>query len=884
MSFTGNLHLQTGYSPADRKPDEEHLAHEKIRYLSMLLENVSDIIISYDKERRIVSWNKAAGNVYGFTAGEAAGKTLQELLGARSQGVADEWILEEVMRTGAWTGESVFVNRFGKSKTLSCTITLLHTADGDHSGFLSVSRDITDKKEAEEQLKKSELFFRNLIAESADGIVITNENGIISFAAPSDVNILGYRTEELTGRHVFEFVHPAEMAKAMESFSNALKGIKKDPYINLRLRKSDGQWLWCSVRAHNMFENPIIGSMVIYFHDNTVPMRALSELRNQAITLSNVFDLIITCDFDYRVLSWNKRAEQVVGYKEEEVLGKFLGDITRLTYEGLSSAKVAAILDEKGYWQGEISFLNREGVRKTVLHTASYLLNEAGERTAIIGTGIDITEKKMAEEKMHQSEVFYRTLAENSFDGIILTDESGILKNCGPSITKISGYRPEELTGRNIFEFVHPEDSMLAIQSFFTEVNKESVLNYLIIRLRHATRGWVWCLVRAHNLLEDPVLRSIVIYFTDDTKRKEIEDKLRESETRFRNMIHNLRLGIVLRNEKGEMLTCNQSAIGMLGFSEEKLLHTGAINEQWDIIHEDGSSFTIEEYPVNVVLRSEQTVKDVVMGLFRPAMNDRVWLLVNATPVFNDEGKLINVISSYADITEQRRMSQALIQQEIQKQKLITQATIDGQERERLEIGKELHDNINQHLTTTRLYLEVTKDKCSGEVQELVNLAHKNLSDIVSEIRRLSQSLVPPTLGDIGLTESVQELCESLKRVHSFSMEFTHHSFAEKYLPDNMKLMIFRIIQEQVSNIIRHAKANKVRINLESDHRIVRFSIADDGQGFDPQRYKKGMGLSNISNRASLFGGRMQIDSSPGKGCTITVTIPLHPVSEHELI
>ena len=148
-----------------------------------------------------------------------------------------------------------------------------------------------------------------------------------------------------------------------------------------------------------------------------------------------------------------------------------------------------------------------------------------------------------------------------------------------------------------------------------------------------------------------------------------------------------------------------------------------------------------------------------------------------------------------------------MIEQEIQKQRQLTQATIDGQEKERLEIGKELHDNISQHLTTTKLYLEVGRDKASDEVQEMIMLAHKNLSDIINELRLLSQSLVPPTLGDLGMIESIQDLCDSLRRAHTFQIEFDSRHFNEEVMPENLKLMLFRIIQEQMNNIIRHAHA-----------------------------------------------------------------------------
>jgi signal transduction histidine kinase len=262
------------------------------------------------------------------------------------------------------------------------------------------------------------------------------------------------------------------------------------------------------------------------------------------------------------------------------------------------------------------------------------------------------------------------------------------------------------------------------------------------------------------------------------------------------------------------------------------------------------------------------------MGVFRPKFGDRIWVLVSADPGLDSNGNLTNVIISFTDITEQKRLSQELIEQEIHKQKQLTQATIDGQEKERREIGKELHDNINQHLTTTRLYLEVAKEKASGEVLEMIHLSHQNLAAIIKEIRQLSQSLVPPTLGDLGLIESVYDLCDSLKRAHRFQIEFQHRHFNEEELPGNLKLMLFRIIQEQVNNIVKHAGATAIQIRLQSDAEYIILSIVDDGKGFDTHNYPKGLGFSNITNRAGLFNGKVEIDAAPGQGCTLSVIIP----------
>src|SRR5882724_5653093 len=208
-----------------------------------------------------------------------------------------------------------------------------------------------------------------------------------------------------------------------------------------------------------------------------------------------------------------------------------------------------------------------------------------------------------------------------------------------------------------------------------------------------------------------------------------------------------------------------------------------------------------------------------------------------------------------------------LTQQEIINLKILTQTTIDNQEQERLQISKKLHDSISQHLITTRLYLEMAKEKASGEMLELITHAHKNLTAIINEIRQLSQSLVPHTLADIGLLESIQDLCVVLSQANSFQVEFHHHHFNQEALPENMKIMLFRMIQEQINNIICHADASEVAIKLQTDAEQVMLSINDNGRGFDLTQKKNGIGFINMMNRVSLFNGKTNIDSTPGKGC-----------------
>ncbi|HLZ87207.1 MAG TPA: GAF domain-containing sensor histidine kinase, partial [Puia sp.] len=235
------------------------------------------------------------------------------------------------------------------------------------------------------------------------------------------------------------------------------------------------------------------------------------------------------------------------------------------------------------------------------------------------------------------------------------------------------------------------------------------------------------------------------------------------------------------------------------------------------------------------------------------------------------------VANLVAMIIESKKAEELLLKQELTKQKMIAQAMVDAQEKERAEIGKELHDNINQILSTTKLYLELAKND-PKERLNLINRSAGNIHNAIREIRNISRSLVPASIGDLGLQDSIADLVESLRTTKAINVEFYSAGSIDEKISDKAKLMLFRIIQEQVNNVLKHSGARNLIIELileDADQRI-ELSITDDGKGFDPGKAgKKGLGLSNITSRADLFGGKVTIQSAPGRGCKLRVQVPV---------
>lgn len=261
-------------------------------------------------------------------------------------------------------------------------------------------------------------------------------------------------------------------------------------------------------------------------------------------------------------------------------------------------------------------------------------------------------------------------------------------------------------------------------------------------------------------------------------------------------------------------------------------------------------------------------------GTFREVY-DRGYIL------YDENGELHKMIGAITDLTEKKALEQELIRQQLLQQRLITETTLQAQEKERNELGKELHDNINQILATVKMYLGMSKSG-SEMAGELIEKSYKHVSEAMEEIRKLSHSLVAPSLGDMGLTTALKELAETanLMDLDDVTTDIDEQ-LADSITDKNIQLILYRIVQEQMMNINKYAEATKVNVRLHRYENGLELSITDNGKGFDTKKKATGIGLRNIKSRAEFYEGTMKVTSAPGKGCTLVVFIPLSGNYDH---
>lgn len=331
-------------------------------------------------------------------------------------------------------------------------------------------------------------------------------------------------------------------------------------------------------------------------------------------------------------------------------------------------------------------------------------------------------------------------------------------------------------------------------------------------------------------------------------------------EVRFQSLIENTQEGSGLISPGGTFVYLTPSVKIVLGYSVAELLGIDPVS----LIHvDDRESFVIM---MKELMHWPGESRRITCRMLH---KNGEWRYLR-TGISNKlhEKTVDAIIFNYEDITERIAFHEQLF-----RQVEITQATIALQEQERTALGKELHENISQMLASIRLHLNAYTS--GGRIDEsLIEKSTKIIGDSIDALRQLSKELAPPSLENFTLKESIEDLTTVLKLAPG-SVRFKYRALKEDILPEALKIAIYRIVQQQISNIKMHAQANVVLISIQQSATTLKLRIADNGAGFDTGLMRKGKGFPDIVHRSVAFNGKLDIESSPGKGCSITVVFNL---------
>ena len=339
-----------------------------------------------------------------------------------------------------------------------------------------------------------------------------------------------------------------------------------------------------------------------------------------------------------------------------------------------------------------------------------------------------------------------------------------------------------------------------------------------------------------------------------------------ESNESYRNLFFNNPLSIIIWDTTTlRILEVNDMTQQVYGYTREELLQMKMLDFRDEQFYDKFTLFAKEFNETDITQKSniwEHKKKNGEILILDISYLKIVYKGVSA------------ILAIHNDITQKVRLEEKLEVEQALKEKEIAQARIQEQEKERSEISSELHDNVNQQLTVAMMYIASAQQKYPDD-KDTLKQSSKLILIAIEEIRKLSQILVTPMIKHFGLSKAIEGLLDDVSVVNTILFDLTADSFYEDDIKYDFKLNIFRIVQEQINNIIKHAKSSHVFIELVRNDHLIYLKIQDDGVGFDINQKRKGIGLHNITTRADLYDGLVDIQSISGKGTALYITIPL---------
>lgn len=372
--------------------------------------------------------------------------------------------------------------------------------------------------------------------------------------------------------------------------------------------------------------------------------------------------------------------------------------------------------------------------------------------------------------------------------------------------------------------------------------------------------------------------RTAELTYANDQLRLEIEERkqaekaMRQSEAKYRELVQDANSIIIRFDTRGRIKFFNEYAQQFFGYTEDEIVGRYLLDTILPPVDSRGRRITgmIEDF-----LRRPEKYKTNELENIR-RNGERVWVAWTNRPIMNAEGKIIEFLCVGVDVTERKQNRQQI--------RSLTYALIKAQENERSKIARDLHDHIAQDLSSLKIRLQTlfgTHPAINDESRHLVDDTVQILQRSISEVRNLAYDLRPPGLDQIGLVRTLFLYCEDFAHNNDLKIDFIAAGLDDLVLDEDIQINIYRLIQEALHNVKKHAEAKGVTIRLVASSPNLILRIIDDGKGFDVQRWQakshkeKRMGLQSMVERVGLLSGSIDIRSRPNRGAGIFINIPI---------
>jgi PAS domain S-box-containing protein len=756
----------------------------------------------------------------------------------------------------------------------------------DEAGSLTHCRcamfDITAQKKIAEERDRLAIGWRLLLDSTGDGIYGIDSEGRCTFINKTAAQLFGYKPYELLGKPMHELVHhhradgtpyPLEECLTYSAFRTGQGRHVEDEVFWRR----DNTAFPVAYSSYPLIEGGAITGAVVVFTD--LSERKRTEQKFQAL-LESAPDAHVIVNPTDEIMLINSQTEKLFGYARHELLGQSIDILLPERFRGQHEGERAGFLmNFQPCSMGvgiELYARRKDGTEFPMEITLNSLESEQG---LLVTAAIrDITARRQAEKALWESEQRFRELVELLPVAVYVCNADGVITQFNRHCVTIWGREPRCGDLRERFNVAHkiflPDGTPLAhedtpvaevLRSGLPLRNKE-----LVIERPDGSR--ITVLVNPIPLWDQTgKIIGAVNCMVDITDRKKMEEALTKSEEQFVSFMDNLPGFAWMKDEHGKYAFMNQY------FQETFHVNPATCRGKTD--GEIFSPDTAEQFAEND--RRVKATQQVLQTIETFRLNDGLhYGLVRKFPIANKETGELRIGGISIDITDRIRAEEQL-QDTVDRVRTLSQRLDAVREEERSQIARDLHDELGVRLTCLKLDLARLQNLLGGslfpreKMEEKILSMTEHVDKTIAEVQRLVAELRPGILDDLGLVAAIEWQCQDFE-LRSGIRCVCETKQEEIDLDPSCATAAFRISQEALTNVMRHAKATFVRVLMTRVNASLLLEVQDDGQGIPPEKItdSASLGLMGMRERASNLGGQLEIAGWPGKGTTVTLRLP----------
>jgi PAS domain S-box-containing protein len=572
---------------------------------------------------------------------------------------------------------------------------------------------------------------------------------------------------------------------------------------------------------------------------------------------------VIATDLDVKITYVNPATEKLYGYKSEELIGKDPGLLNAESNSAEIQKEISDTVRQGKLWRGEIMNRKKNG-DLFYIHASIYpVLDREENFIAFVGFHEDITEHKKAEGRLLEEKNFTDSLINSLPGNFYLVNENRRVLRWNQNVEINTGYSAEEISRMDSLDFFAGEGKKL-IEEKILEVFLKGESSAEVDVISKDGRKNLYLLTGVRFISGGQ--KYLVGVGIDIDERKRAEEALQESEKKYRDLVNNALVGIYKTNLKGDILYVNEALSKMLEFESPEDMMAEGVSSRYK--NSKDREFLIEN------LKERNRVESFELELLTKTGKTK-YVLLSAILDGDVISGMIMDITMRKHLFEQVQVKQEHLQS-------LSRRLMEVQETDRRFLASELHDQIGQNLTALGMNLNIIRSQFSKEVDKKIvdqlEDSMKLVEETIERMRDVMAGLRPPVLDDYGLMVALRWYTERFSERTGVATILQERQLSPR-LPLVVETELFRIVQEVLTNVAKHADARQAIITLERVDGMVQLVISDDGVGFNSAvlrqlKEQPGWGLITIEERARALGGDLSVESLPGKGTKVIVKVP----------